>query len=715
MMSLAVKRIDERVARLRAWLGDELAPSPGRVDAVWRCLLSSALVMLCSLTLQVPSVSLSLIFVFFTAQENTVLTRLAGTVQIVGVTLAILVSLVLLKFTMDHPMLRILAACVIGFCGMYFMRVSRLGALGYMTALVVFVAQSVSDLVASPEAQVRALLWTWVAACYPIVVTVLINHLFLPAHPVRLLNDEMRRQLKNIIRQLHARRSCSAVPPLDMGAVERGMLVLHRHLTFAIQSDKRYAHDKARHLMRIAAMDRLHTAAAHLAQLAPRTPSPSQLEQLTQLQLACETLRGAVGGSSPFIAPSALPRHAPSEDRFATMLREMGHALQAIADADTAPPADLPRSEEGLLAADAFTNPVYAQFALKTVLATVLCYLFYTAVQWPGIRTAMVTCIIVALPSLGAISQKGLNRVLGCALGSAVSLLATVFIVPHLDSIAGLMALTLPVIAASAWIAAGSARTNYIGVQIAYAFALALLGSFGPSTDVTEIRDRLVGILVGLGVSITIHTLLWPEREGSVLKTMLARLMSAISGLVQAGREAMADTQKRQAIDQARVQGWSLLSQNRQLQARVALEPEWQYDHDSVTSEVTTLLAQAQQALFTVDGMQLLLVHEGAAMPHPAAQAFGAFQQMVIVRLDAIADQLAASATASGARPRARSADGLLAALSTLDRLLAGADPGHGFSRRLTELVDAAHMVVERVTQLEICASHIVTPSMRKT
>ena len=68
------------LARIRA----ELAPFPGRMDAVWRLLASCTVVIVCSMALQIPMLSLSLIMVFFTAQENTVLTRMSGISLIAG-------------------------------------------------------------------------------------------------------------------------------------------------------------------------------------------------------------------------------------------------------------------------------------------------------------------------------------------------------------------------------------------------------------------------------------------------------------------------------------------------------------------------------------------------------------------------------------------------------------------------------------------------------
>ncbi|WP_248797675.1 FUSC family protein [Pseudomonas sp. MWU13-2105] len=177
-----------------------------------------------------------------------------------------------------------------------------------------------------------------------------------------------------------------------------------------------------------------------------------------------------------------------------------------------APPGDkATTAKPPLLVADAFENPVYPQFAFKTLLATLLCYLLYTAVNWPGIHTAMLTCLITAMPSLEKTLHKGLLRILGCLVGSALALLCMVWVVPRIDSIVGLLLMSLPVLGLAAWVSAGSPRSSYAGIQIVFGFALALLADFAPMTDLSEIRDRLVGILLGVGVTALIHVGLWPE------------------------------------------------------------------------------------------------------------------------------------------------------------------------------------------------------------
>ena len=72
------------------------------------------------------------------------------------------------------------------------------------------------------------------------------------------------------------------------------------------------------------------------------------------------------------------------------------------------------------------------------------------------------------------------------------------------------------------WIAMGSERTAYEGIQIAFAFYLAVLQGFGPSTDVTEVRDRLIGIVFGVVVMSLVFAYVWPERAATGMVQSLA-------------------------------------------------------------------------------------------------------------------------------------------------------------------------------------------------
>ena len=65
----------------------------------------------------------------------------------------------------------------------------------------------------------------------------------------------------------------------------------------------------------------------------------------------------------------------------------------------------------GLFVPDAFTNPAHVHFALKVTFAAMFCYIFYMAIDWSGIHTALITCTFIALESTGATLHKGALRI----------------------------------------------------------------------------------------------------------------------------------------------------------------------------------------------------------------------------------------------------------------------------------------------------------------
>jgi multidrug resistance protein MdtO len=160
------------------------------------------------------------------------------------------------------------------------------------------------------------------------------------------------------------------------------------------------------------------------------------------------------------------PLMVPRDSDNSAILQEIAGVLARLARGET---IALPQGEvekAPLLLPDAWSNPAYLHFALKTLLATLLCYVFYTAADWQGIHTIMLSCVIVAQPGLGATLQKTWLRIGGALLATLIALLLIVFVQPWTDSLSGLLAMTLPVFALAAWIAAGSERIAYAGIQI---------------------------------------------------------------------------------------------------------------------------------------------------------------------------------------------------------------------------------------------------------
>ncbi len=145
---------------------------------------------------------------------------------------------------------------------------------------------------------------------------------------------------------------------------------------------------------------------------------------------------------------------------------------EALPEAKARPP------KPWALVPDAPTNPDYFRFALKTTLAILACEIFMNAVDWPGIRTGMITCVVTALATVGAQRQKQLLRLTGACAGGLMGLAAVIYLIPEMDSIVGLSLLIAAGTACCAWVAAGSLRSSYAGFQMALAFFIVLLPGF---------------------------------------------------------------------------------------------------------------------------------------------------------------------------------------------------------------------------------------------
>jgi uncharacterized membrane protein YccC len=181
-------------------------------------------------------------------------------------------------------------------------------------------------------------------------------------------------------------------------------------------------------------------------------------------------------------------------------------------------PDTLPKSAEhrpkpkSLFVPDAFTNPAHVQFALKVAFAAMFCYIVYEAIDWTGIHTAFITCTFIALESTEATLYKGTLRITGCVIGGGLALFTIVFLMPHMETIASLVVVVAFASAIAGWVATGSERISYAGLQIAFAFFYSVFQGYAPDTDLDNVRNRVVGILFGLVVTAVVFNYIWPER-----------------------------------------------------------------------------------------------------------------------------------------------------------------------------------------------------------
>jgi multidrug resistance protein MdtO len=163
-------------------------------------------------------------------------------------------------------------------------------------------------------------------------------------------------------------------------------------------------------------------------------------------------------------------------------------------------------------------------------LAGLICYLVFTLTAYQGIYTSVVTCIVCSLSTIGASVQKGILRFAGSAVGGGLGVLTLMYVFPHLDSIAGFWIPFAAVTGLAAYVTFSGPSLSYCGYQIGLAFYKCTLQSYGPYTELRVVRDRLIGIVLGLSVFGLINSRLWPVKA---VETTRAKLASALEILAK--------------------------------------------------------------------------------------------------------------------------------------------------------------------------------------
>src|SRR5262249_44994522 len=149
--------------------------------------------------------------------------------------------------------------------------------------------------------------------------------------------------------------------------------------------------------------------------------------------------------------------------------------------------------------------------------------------------TSVITCFVVSLSTVGASIQKGTLRFAGAALGGLMGILALMYVLPHVETLGGFWAVFAIGTAVAAWVDFGGPRVSYGGYQVGLAFYKVVLQGWGPVTELTVARDRLVGVALGLVVFGALEHLLWPVRAIDLRQQHFAEVMRSLAALARLG------------------------------------------------------------------------------------------------------------------------------------------------------------------------------------
>jgi multidrug resistance protein MdtO len=511
-------------------LAVELAWREGRWAAVARIASGATITVIIAMVFQIPQPTYMAYIGFLISKDEksgTVTTSLGG---LAAATLAVVLVLGLELIDTSEPALRLPLMAVATFVAMYTARTFALGPISFLAGFVIVLLQSVVDDVRSPEALTHLTLWTWVVIFVPVAVTIIVNLLF-GQGALTFMNRSVRKVLSGLETSL-------------ANGEYRKYLAEWRAQLLSLLEIAQHNPQKGPRAGRItvpvirALVDTLVIFEA----LPDELPADLQ-EELARRLRACRQVieSGAAAATQDPPPPPAQLVGASGEPSPAVI--GVRSALSALWDTLVRPvaPADntqAHRPPRRLFVADAFSNPAHWQFALKTTMAVMISYAIYSLVAWPGMRTALVTCFFVALSSLGETVHKLLLRLSGAVIGGLIAGVCIVFVLPHLTDIGQLCLLVFTVSVGAAWVSTSSELLAYAGMQIAFAFFLGILQGYAPATDLTVLRDRVAGILLGNIVITIIFSSLWPQSARSAIRAAIADSLRAIGEVIRRPRNA---------------------------------------------------------------------------------------------------------------------------------------------------------------------------------
>ena len=539
--------VEYRKPGLFSILWSELKPYPGRDLASLRMAIICTAIVLLSNTFRLPLQDVLPFLALFTAKEEKITTTITAVLALMAITVSIGAALLIFKCTGNRPEFRIPAMAVEIFVGMYLFRILSMGAVGFILAFIVSVSQSIVDLFPTPEEAVHEYLWVWVAVALGAVGGWLATILLFPVPASRVLQREFANAWRTIFvaaKQL-SDDSAAAGRRLLSPLAKLGPLRLLKLLKLSLLETHSLGPKQKQLTRLILALDKI--AKLTFSYSATRLASPSAAAisspEKAILRRVAENAKYFEREIADGFVPSAeSERERAAEEPIseagggsaALQLIEAEYTLQDLA-AEDAEPEQLKansRSKKSLFVADAFSNPRHVQFALKVTLAGMIGYIFYTASDYFGIHTVYYTPLIIALGSAGATMHKGVLRIGGCLIGGGLGLFCTIWLIPRFESLGMYLGIVFCLHGLAAWVAFGSERISYVGLQIALTFDLGVLKDYGPPKQIDPIRDRFIGIILGIIIISVVFSLVWPEEARSMARQKLAACLRAVARLL---------------------------------------------------------------------------------------------------------------------------------------------------------------------------------------
>jgi multidrug resistance protein MdtO len=515
-----------------------MVPQPGRFELAIRLAAICALTVLVVEIYQTPDAALTVYVAFFLNRGNRTVSLILNFALLALITVIIGFVLLVAMVVINDPMWRVISMTVISVAILFVASSSKLAPLGGTIALIVAYALDLLGTIplAIGELATRSLLYAWLLVAIPAGISMIVN--LLSAPPPRRLAE------RGIAHGLELSAAMLKAPNEDIRSrfrehLREGTAEIGKLLGLADREKTSKPADIAA-LKQAADSTTLLMSAIDVADRRPDAQPDMPLADYL-----ARTLRQMSGILRAGGYPVRIAWDPPEMERPPTPLETdvVGDIKAAIIHFAEAPSSEdrikAPKKEGGgFFVADAFTNPDYIRYALKTTAAAMFCYFLYSLLDWPGIHTCFLTVYIVTLGTTAESVEKLTLRILGCLIGAAAGYGAMIFLIPYLTSITALMVVVFVGTLAAGYVSAGSERISYAGFQIAFGFFLCVIQGPSPAFDLSTARDRVIGILLGNVVAYLAMTNLWPISVGKRIDPAIAALLRRLAALMIADKRA---------------------------------------------------------------------------------------------------------------------------------------------------------------------------------
>src|SRR5262249_9719161 len=491
---------------LREWLPEflthELAPYRGRWSVVARMVISAVLTMVVIVTFRIPYGAIGVNCAFILSRENLRSTAKSGFYFILAFAAWAVLIPVGARMFASVPLTHFLWEAVTVFVCFFLLKTLAYFPLATGVVVVGTATLTIWYLPGPAELNTELTLWQILATAIGAAITLLVEVVFRYFAPRNELSDGITDRLRSVEGLLSTLGKDSANVAGAARLIAQYAITGTSQLRQEIARNHLSANERSRMNALVGLVSRSIDISASLVATGQQS-EPVSCERAEALEARVAILRKKIQNSGSFEGPQSLSSPAPDSPRFSELeatIRLMESVLKTNAPfgSDSASYQENDSSDR-LFVSDAFSNPEYLRFALAGTAASMLCYVIYVGLKWPGISTAVTTCALTALSDIGSSRQKQLLRITGAAIGGFVfGLGSQIFILPYIDSIVGLVILFACVTGIAAYVATSSPRLSYVGLQIAFAFYLINVTSFDISLDLTIGRDRAIGVLLGI-------------------------------------------------------------------------------------------------------------------------------------------------------------------------------------------------------------------------